>query len=137
MEKQLVKYELRKKGPGHDAFYDPDPWSLSPGVSTYTAPVILLTNRSCFSACNDFALYMSQRPNTRLMGDQTGGGGGVPQDFLLPNGWILQYTSTVTLSAAKLPIEAGIQPTENIGITSVEELSGKDPILEKAFNALQ
>jgi Peptidase family S41/Tricorn protease C1 domain len=136
-EKKLVKYEVTKKGSAHDDFFDPKPFYLSPTGNYYKNPVCVLTNRSCFSACNDFVLYMSELTNVKLIGDQTGGGGGIPYNYLLPNGWKIQYTATITLSPEKLNIENGIQPTIAIGITPLDESNGKDPILEKAFLLLQ
>jgi len=136
-EKTLVKYEMGKNAPAHTAFQDPQPYYLSPAGQHYSNPVVVLTNRACFSACNDFVLYMSQLPNVKLFGDQTGGGGGIPKNYILSNGWILQYTSTVTLSPSRQPVEGGIQPTVNVGISSLDEANGKDPILEAAFQSLQ
>lgn len=135
-ERTLVKFEMDKKGPGHEDFLAPQPYFLSPAGQHYNAPVIVLTNRSCFSTCNDFVLYMSALSNVRLMGDQTGGGGGIPRDYLLSNGWKLQYTSTVTLSPVKKIVENGVSPNVSITITPIDETNGKDPILEKAFQAL-
>jgi C-terminal processing protease CtpA/Prc len=128
---------MDKKGPGHEDFTDPQPYYLSPAGQHYNGPVVILTNRSCFSSCNDFILYMSILPNVKLMGDQTGGGGGLPRDYILSNGWKLQYTSTVTLSPAKEIVENGIQPDVNITITPIDETNGKDPILENAFQSFQ
>jgi len=136
-QKKLVKYESVKKGIGHDDFFEPTAYYLSPQGSLYKRPVCLLTNRSCFSTCNDFALYMSALPNVKLVGDQTGGGGGIPQEYMLINGWKLRYTSTITLSPQKAAIENGIAPTVNIGITPIEDANGKDPILEKAYQLLR
>jgi len=135
--KTLVKFEMDKKGPGHEDFLNPQPYYLSPAGQHYNAPVVILTNRTCFSSCNDFVLYMSSLANVRLMGDQTGGGGGIPRDYLLSNGWKLQYTATVTLSPSKEIVEKGIPPDVNITIASDDELNGKDPILEAAFQSLQ
>jgi C-terminal processing protease CtpA/Prc len=128
---------MNKKGPGHDDYMDPVPYYLSPAGTHYGNPVALLTNRSCFSACNDFVLYMSGLSNVKQIGDQTGGGGGIPRDYVLANGWKLQYTSTVTLSPAKASVENGIVPAISITITPTDETNGKDPILEKAFQSLQ
>jgi hypothetical protein len=136
-ERTLAKYELRKKGTGRDEFHDPEPYYIFPGGQTYTKPVVVLTNRSCFSTCNDFVLYMSGLKNVTLIGDQTGGGGGIPYNYLLGNGWRLRYTATITLSPDKKNIENGIQPDQNIGISTLDELSGRDPILEKAFQFVQ
>lgn len=136
-EKLLVKYEKRKKGKGHDEFYEPEPYYLSPAPVVYGNPVILLTNRSSYSVCNDFALYMSQLPQVQLLGDRTGGGGAIPFQYILSNGWRIQYSGTMTLSADHKPVETGIEPDSYINITSADEIIGKDPIIEQAFLRLQ
>jgi hypothetical protein len=136
-ERTLVKYERTKKGKAHDDFYDPVPYYISPSSVYYAPALVLLTNRACYSACNDFALYISGLPRARIFGDQTGGGGAIPDNYILPNGWKLQYSSTVTLSPAGKSIENGIVPHQSIGISYQDEISGKDPILEKAFLSLQ
>jgi hypothetical protein len=133
----LVKYEKIKKGPGHDNFYDPQPHYVSPASVTYSKPVAVLTNRKCFSACNDFILYMSQLENVRLFGDQTGGGGSIPNQYILANGWSIQYSATLTLSANKAAVENGIAADENITITPIQESNGIDIIIERAFQYLQ
>jgi hypothetical protein len=135
--KRLVKYEVKKKGPAHDDFMEPQPFYIYPVDPIYNYHVVLLTNRSCFSACNDFAMYMSYLPNVTIMGDQTGGGGGVPLTYVLANGWKLQYTSTVTLSPDKQIIENGITPDEYVSTSPTDEAQGKDRILEQAFQSLQ
>ena len=135
--KQLVRYEVLKKGVGHDELADPSPWYLSPVGSLYRNPVCLLTNRSCYSTCNDFVLYMSGLPNVKIIGDQTGGGGSIPQVYLLRNGWKLQYSSSMTLSPEKKPVENGIQPDLPIGINGLDEGRGIDSILETAYRILQ
>lgn len=136
-EKKLVKYELVKHGAGHDDFFAPEPYYLSPAGNFYTHPVCVLTNRACFSTCNDFVLYMAGLNNVTILGDQTGGGGGIPNNYILSNGWKIQYTATSTLSPEKRSVENGILPDQNIIITPIEEGNGKDPILEKAYELLQ
>jgi C-terminal processing protease CtpA/Prc len=135
--RKLVKYEKGKKGPGRFEFLDPEPFYLDPGSHYYSKKVCLLTNRTCFSAANDFALYMSGISNVTLVGDQTGGGGGIPYDVQLANGWKLQYTATVTLSPQKQQIETGIRPDIPLQITSIDEANGRDPIIEKGFEILK
>ncbi|MBI3883255.1 MAG: S41 family peptidase [Sphingobacteriales bacterium] len=132
-QKMLVKYEKIKKGTGHNDFYDPEPHYVSPAGKAYTNPVVVLTNRHCFSACNDFVLYMSQLSNVKIVGDRTGGGGSVPYNYLLSNGWKFQYSATITLSPQKEPIESGIVPDQYIQISQTDDNNGKDPIIENAF----
>lgn len=136
-DKRLGKYELIKKGTQHDNFLEAMPYYVEPKGHYYNKPICILTNRTCFSACNDFALYMSELPNVKIIGDQTGGGGGIPYEYLLSNGWRLRYTATMTLSPDRHPIENGITPNVNVVITPIEEMNGRDPILEKAYELLQ
>ena len=42
-------------------------------------PIVVLVNRHSYSATNFFSAYMSTLPNVTLIGDQSGGGGGVPR----------------------------------------------------------
>lgn len=135
-QKTLVKYEVIKSGPGRNSFFEPKPFYISPNGQTFIKPIILLTNRLCFSACNDFALYVSLLPNAQILGNQTGGGAGLPYNYILANGCKLQYSGTYTVSPKNESIENGIQPNVNIDFGSQDEGNGKDPILETAFNTL-
>lgn len=136
-EKKLVKYEKIKSNIGHEDFYSPQPYYVSPSAVKFLKPVVVLTNRSCFSACNDFVMYMSQLEQVKIFGDQTGGGGSVPYSYLLSNGWQLNYSATVTLSPQLLTIEDGIEPDELITMTPIQESSGFDPLIERAYQYLQ
>ena len=132
-----VKLEVFKSGPGPNDFFGPLPFSISPAGITYNKKVILLTNRACFSACNDFALYMSLLPNVTLVGDQTGGGAGNPNNYILANGWKLQYSATYSLSPYKTHIENGISPDTPVEILPQDESEGRDSIILKAIKLLQ
>jgi hypothetical protein len=129
----LVKHEQFKTGQGRDNLGTPRPYSLLPFNTPYLKPVIILTNRACFSACNDFVLYTTVMPQVKRYGDQTGGGGSIPSAYRLSNGWVLQFSATKTLSSSFYPAEFGIQPDQLIEISALDEARGRDPILEKAF----
>lgn len=136
-DKALVRYEAWKSGTAHDALADPSPVYLSPAAPVYRKPVCVLTNRSCYSTCNDFVSYLSGLANVTIVGDQTGGGGSTPESYVMGNGWRLQYSASMTLSADKKPIEGGILPDVAASITWLDEGTGKDPILEAAYGLLQ
>ena len=54
-EKILTGYILHKTGPGHSDFSDPYPIYLEPSNDIrWQKPVVVLTNRSAYSATNDF-----------------------------------------------------------------------------------
>lgn len=135
--RKLVKYELIKRGKGHNDFFSGQPYYLSPSAPVFTKKTVILTNRSCFSACNDFVTYVSDILNVQSVGDTTGGGGGIPNNYVLKNGWILQYTATQTLSAAGLSVENGVIPDVSVMITPAQDVAGADPILEKAIELLR
>lgn len=136
-DRTLVKYERFKVGPGHEELSDPQPFYTEPSASTYQQPLVVLTNRRCFSACNDFVLMMKSVPGCRQIGDQTGGGGSLPAEYVLSNGWRLRYSSSMTLSPAGESVEPGIQPDLKQDMSPIDEINMYDPILERAFQLLK
>ncbi|HET6244744.1 MAG: S41 family peptidase [Bacteroidetes bacterium] len=137
-QNKLIGYWLFKKGPGHDDFTSPIPYFLtSSGENAYTKPVVLLVNRMCFSAANDLTLMFKALPQVTIMGDTTGGGGGIPMHTEMPNGWIIGFPTTRTLSLEKENVENGIAPHVLVYINEQEEKNGKDPILETALLKLK
>jgi C-terminal processing protease CtpA/Prc len=132
-ESILVKYEQYKLGKERNSFTDPVPRRLSPEGIYYAQPVIVLTNRACFSACNDFVMYTRAMQQIRQYGDQTGGGGSIPSTYQLANGWYLRFSATRTLSPSLQSVEMGLLPDKKIEITVLDDLRGADPILESAF----
>lgn len=140
--KTLVGRSYEKNGPGHSDFsmaYEmyAEPAKDSKGNLLVQFPenkqIILLTNRSCFSACNMFVGFMSVLPNVKIVGDQTGGGGGLPTSYQLPNGWVYRFSSTYTALPNGLNIENGIPTTIHQDMTPAHIAAGIDDILEKAL----
>ncbi|MEI3800476.1 MULTISPECIES: S41 family peptidase [unclassified Chitinophaga] len=137
-EKMLLKYDIYKRGPGHDDFYPPEAKYLSPKNNILAGkPIVVLTNKRCFSSCNDFVLYMSELPNVVVTGDQTGGGGGTPFDYELPNGWVLKYSASMAVSVAGVNIEDGVAPDYFISNSLDDESNGRDAIFKFALEHLQ
>ena len=137
-KEKLVSYWLYKNGPGHNDFTEPVPYYLSStGEKAYTKPVMLLVNRFCFSAANDLTLMFKALPNVTIIGDTTGGGGGVPMQTELPNGWILGFSTTQTLSPEKEHVENGIPPHLLVYMTEEDEKNSIDPLIETAFRKLK
>jgi hypothetical protein len=93
-EKTLVGYMQHKTGKGHNDFSSLEPRYLEPSSNIrWHKPVCVLTNRSVFSAANDFAVMMHTLPNVKLVGDHTGGGSGMPMSSSLPNGWGVRFSA--------------------------------------------
>ncbi|MDE6717830.1 MAG: S41 family peptidase [Muribaculaceae bacterium] len=132
-------YIRHKTGPEPDAFSEPYEFSYEPASENhirYLGPIIVLTNRSCFSAANNFVAVMKQLPNVRICGARTGGGGGLPFSSELPNGWAIRFSACPLTDNEDHPTEFGIDPSPGYEVhASDEELAkGKDAILDFAID---
>ncbi len=137
-EKKLVQYWQYKDGPEHDNFTKPIPKYLEPGGEfQYRGLVVVLTNRSCYSATNFFAQIMkSLGNNIVILGDSTGGGGGLPVNRELPNGWVYRFSSTVTTTLTGENIEFGIAPDIKVEMKEEDLEQGKDSFIEAALQLI-
>lgn len=141
-EPRVVGYISHKTGPGHDDFSEPRAITYNPadnGRIRWGKPVIVLANRSTFSAANNFVSVMKLLPGVRIVGATTGGGSGMPYSSELPNGWSVRFSACSMLDAERRSTEAGVEPTEGcaVDMDPTEALAGKDTILEFAINLLQ
>lgn len=128
----IVSFE--KTGPGHNDFGNGLTYTLGPlDQAHYDGPVAVLINRSCYSATNFFAAAMSNYSNVTLIGDRTGGGGGIPVDFELPNGWRFRFSATATFLPTGFNIEVGIPPNVPGLNDPAVNANGTDQILERAL----
>lgn len=128
-----------KSGPGHGDFSGLEDEYIYPPEddTTFTKPVVLLTNRSSYSASTFFTQMMRELPNVTVMGDTTGGGGGAPADTELANGWIIRVSATQLFAPDGFNVEDGIPPDEVVWITPEDEANGIDTILERALELLR
>jgi hypothetical protein len=137
--KTLVGYGWVKNGVGHTDFAKKIEFYAQPrkGVLPFTKPVMVLTNRGCYSATNFFAGFMSHLPNVTLIGDNTGGGGGLPVSADLPNGWQYRFSATYATLPDGFNIEFGVSPDIRVSTGAKEELEGKDAIIERALKEIR
>lgn len=143
-EKTLGGYIRHKTGPGHNDFSDPYPIEYEAASDTkhikfMDKPILVLTNRSCFSSANDFVAVMKTLPNVRIVGARTGGGGGLPFSSELPNGWAVRFSACPINDRYDRTTEFGIDPSPGCEVhCSDEELAaGHDAILDFAINLLR
>lgn len=137
-KKVLTGYIQHKTGPGHNDFSSPTPVYIEPSSGIrWQKPVVILTNRHCYSATNDFVNAMNCFPNVTLVGDKTGGGSGLPFSSELPNGWGVRFSASPHLDADKQHIEFGIDPDVKVDMDPMEEANGKDTIIETARKLLK
>ncbi|GHT39868.1 peptidase S41 [Bacteroidia bacterium] len=132
-EKTLVGYIQHKTGKGHNDFSEPYPKYIEPSTRLkYQKPVIVLTNRKCYSATNDFVNAMRYAPNVILLGDKTGGGSGLPFSSELPNGWSVRFSACPMQDADKQHIEFGVEPDIWVGLSEEDVQRGRDTMIETA-----
>lgn len=131
-------YIMHKKGFGHDDFSEPYPVKIEPALGLrWQKPVVVLTNRHTYSAANDFVNNMTNFPNVTIMGDRTGGGGGLAFTSELPNGWSVRYSASPHLNANKEHVEFGIAPDVKVDMLIEDTRRGIDTIIESARKFLQ
>ncbi len=133
----LVGYMQHKTGKGHNDFSAMKEQTLKPGKGIrWQKPVVVLTNRSVFSAANEFVKYMRCCPNVQTVGDRTGGGSGLPFSSELPNGWSVRFSACPMYDKDKVLTEFGIDPDYKINLTDADFQQGKDTIIEFARKLL-
>lgn len=137
-EKYMYAKDYFQDGPAHDAFTEPDKKYIEPADGAkWQKPVVLLTNRQCYSATNTFVLAMKQLDHVTVLGDKTGGGGGIPISAELPNGWTYRFSASKKLSPDGFNIENGIPPDKYINMDVDDMANAKDTIVEYALDMLE
>lgn len=136
-EEILVGYMQHKTGTGHNDFSSLEEQRLKPSNGVrWQKRVILLTNRQVYSAANEFTKYMKCCPQVTIVGDQTGGGAGLPYTSELPNGWGVRFSACPMYDRNKQSTEFGIAPDHQVNLTQEDLLRGKDTIIEYARELL-
>ena len=132
-ETRLVGYMRHKTGKGHDCFSAMEAQHLKPAKALrWQKPVAILTNRKVYSAANEFVKYMRCCPNVKTVGDQTGGGAGMPFSSELPNGWSVRFSSCPMYDRDGNSTENGIKPDLPAALSLTGFMAGRDDIIERA-----
>ena len=136
-EPTLVGYMRHKTGKGHDDFSPLEEQWLKPSSNLrWQKRVCVLTNRKVYSAANEFVKYMSCVDNATIVGDQTGGGAGLPFMSSLPNGWAVRFSACPMFDRYKQSTEAGIAPDHAVSLLPEDEAKGLDTVIEVARQLL-
>ena len=139
-EKTLIGYQVLKSGKGYDDLTEPSPLYIVPSSDGYNwadMKTVVLTNRDVYSTANMFASYMKVVPHATIIGGITGGGGGDPTSYYLPNGWTITMSGhKMSLDVNKVHIEGGVHPDIEVNITSEDIANKYDRILEEAIKEL-
>lgn len=130
-----------KNGPGHNDFSKPYPFYFDPaeqGRIMWGKPVVVLCNRSTFSAANNFVSVMKCLPNVTVVGATTGGGSGMPFSSELSNGWGVRFSASPIRDPQGQLTEFGVEPTEGcaVNLDPYAALEGRDTMLDFAIERL-
>lgn len=130
-------YMQHKTGPGHNQFSAKVavPTEASIGLQ-WEKPVVVLANRMSYSATNMFVCRMKDAPLATIIGDKTGGGGGLPMSDELPNGWMVRFSASPMTNRSGETIEFGINPDIQVDMDSINMEAGIDDIIEKGIEVL-
>lgn len=129
-------YERFKIGPGPNDFQD-SPSNVTPAESDnrFLKPVVVLTDRGCYSATTTLAYNMNPLPNVTFMGQRTGGGSGSVADGFLANGWQWSLSTSEFIDHLGNHLDDGIDPDIQVLFDNSDQ--SQDEILEEALLYLQ
>ena len=138
-KRTLAGYITHKTGPGHNDFSEPYAYYFEPAPYPrihWEKPVVVLTNRSTFSAANNFVSIMRLLPAVTTVGDRTGGGSGIPFNSEIPCGWSVRFSASPVYDAQMELTENGLEPDIHVDMDPQAALSGHDTILDTAIQLL-
>lgn len=125
----IVGYWQHKSGNGHKDFSELKSMQIKDTKGWWKRPVIVLCNRQSYSAANFFVSIMRYADNCLIIGGESGGGGGMPMSYELPNGWMVRFSSIKMFDREKHSIENGITPHILVNQSSTD----KDNLIEEAI----
>lgn len=135
-DRRLFLTTRSRNGPDHDDFSEPRHWYVEPGEDRiYDEPVVVLTNRSTFSAAEWLTMALRQYDHVVHMGRHTGGGMAMFLPRQLANGWMY----TISVQDTRGPDGASY---ERVGIppdlyVEAGEVDGRDLMIEEAVEFLE
>lgn len=107
-------------------------------VELLNLPVVVLTDRSCASACEHFSAAVKDLRLGRLVGTRTAGViSGPAQPYLLGNNTSLSFPTRHHLGPNREVIDRiGVPPDHHVPLTPKDAAAGRDPALAKALTLL-
>ena len=134
-EQRQVGWWNHKTGEGHYDLSEPEPLNIDTtdyAEIRWTKPVVVVCDRGSYSATNFFVNAMQYADSCTIIGVTTGGGGGMPLSYELPNGWMVRFSSIKMYNADMQSIEEGIEPDIPVTTQSTTE----DMAIEKAIEII-
>jgi hypothetical protein len=136
-EKTLVGYFKTRNGVEHNNFTENNNFYLNSYDSIrYKQPVVVLIDRGSYSATTMFSVATKALDNITLVGDTTGGGGGLPNGGQLPNGWNYRFSISQLLDLNENNYAEDGVPPDVVAMFDWSDLT-KDEVLDKAIELLK
>lgn len=135
-QRTLAAHSIHRNGPRRDSFGPKEPIHILKGGGTiYQKPVMVLIDRYSYSATTFFSLCTKAFDQIQLVGDTTGGGGGLPNGGELPNGWKYRFSISQILDLqGNNYAESGVPP-DVVAFFNWNDMT-KDEIIEAAIETI-
>jgi hypothetical protein len=126
-------YVRLRNGARHDDFSPDIAEKVFPeGARHHAGRAIVLSNRGCMSAAEDFILAMHSLPTAMVVGDTTIGASGGPLVRELANGWSYSLSQWIAYTADHRTFE-GIGLPPDVVVKAGPSMSTTDIVLERAI----
>jgi hypothetical protein len=135
----ITSYVRVRNGPGRYDFtdYTANTTVPLPGAK-YSKPILLLTNKKCFSSNEYFIMAMKTLSNVKQFGGITGGGSANAIEKTLPNGWKIMIPTWLLYDKNRITYEGiGITPDSVVTITGLDITNRFDRIVATAREYLR
>jgi carboxyl-terminal processing protease len=111
---------------------------ITPGESAYNGRLILLTDRVCSCACEDFVMPFKYSKRATLVGEATAGTFSLTRHMDFANGMMLNIAAVHHTFPDGSQFEGvGIAPDMPVEVTPEDLHAGRDPVLKKAVEIAQ
>ena len=112
--------------------------TVRPREIAYAGRLILLTDRICSCACEDFVMPFKYSKRATLVGETTAGTFSLTRHVDYENGMILNISAVHHTFPDGSPFEGvGIAPDVPVDMTPDDWKAGRDPVLKKALELAQ
>lgn len=111
---------------------------ITPRDHAYDGRLVLLTDRICSCACEDFVMPFKYSKRATLVGETTAGSFSLTRHVDYENGMILNIAAVHHIFPDGSKFEGvGISPDVAVDLTPEDLRAGRDPVLQKAIELAQ
>ncbi len=109
-----------------------------PENTLFRGKLLILTDRGCASACEDFVVSFKDNGRALIVGERTAGSSGQPYIYMFNRDISVAIGAKREYMPDGTPFEGrGICPDEKVELTVEDIKSGKDPVLTRALKVAE